>query len=319
MAIWYANVNRISESIQVLELSPKNAEVLYWLAWLHKESDSEVSNLYLQEAEKIDVSFVFPFREESAVVLNWVTRQKESWNANYLLALLHNFRGNTTKALKALNKHSGPENFAPYYYLKAKLDAKGSIASRLKLIAKATEIEPKEWRYRKALANLQIQLNQHKKAVKTLEKQYKNDKTNYSIGLDLAKTYMITNQYKNAEKILSKITVLPFEGATDSYRFYRQTKLMLAYKLIQNKKYVQALKKIDEAEIRPRNLGVGKPFDAMINNDIENYLRAMIYKKMGDKEKSQKYTDSIKKPMDESQTILERIESISFKSDQRMF
>ena len=79
-----------------------------------------------------------------------------------------------------------------------------------------------------------------------------------------------TEQYKKAEKILSDVTVLPFEGATDSYRYYRQTKLMLAHNLMEKKKYEQALTKINEAEIRPRNLGIGKPFEELINNDIEN-------------------------------------------------
>ncbi|MET2983782.1 DUF5107 domain-containing protein [Aureibaculum conchae] len=319
LAIWYANSNRFDESIKVLELSPKNTEVLFWLAWLNKQTNNSKSKLYLDRAEKSDLSFVFPFREETAEILEWVTAQKESWKANYLLALIHGFRGNKEKALDMLTKHSKPNDFAPYYFLKAKLDVKSSVESKLRLIEKASQIEPKQWRYNKALSNLYIQLRQYKNALKTLQKQYKSDNTNYIIGLDLAKTYMLNNQYKKAEKILSDITVLPFEGATDSYRYYRQTKLMLAHNLMEKKKFKQALTKINEAEIRPRNLGIGKPFEELINNDIENRLRAAVYKKMGDESSYQKHLDSIKNKTDNNKTLLEMINAISFKSDQRMF
>ena len=319
LAIWYANNNRFKESIEVLKLSPKNSEVFFWLAWLNKGINKSDSDIYLDKAENSDLSFVFPFREETAEILEWANVQKESWKVHYLLALIHNFRGNKEKALDLLNKSLGPNNFAPFHFLKAKLDINGSVEKKIKLIEKAIQIEPKEWRYYRMAAKLNIQLKHYKDAVKILEKCYKNNTKNYIVGLDLTKSYMLNSQYKKAEHILSNINVLPFEGATDSYRYYRQTKLMLAYNLMNKKKYTQALSKIDEAEIRPRNLGVGKPFEELINNDLENRMRASVYKQMGDENRYQKYTDSIKREVKLGQTLLEAINDISFKSDQRMF
>lgn len=35
----------------------------------------------------------------------------------------------------------------------------------------------------------------------------------------------------------------------------------------------------------PENLGVGKPYDNMIDNRLENYLEAKVAKKQGDRQK----------------------------------
>lgn len=319
LAIWYANINRTEESIEVLKLAPQNTEVLFWLAYLYKDIDPLVHSKYLDDAEKSDVNFVFPFREESAVVLAWASSERKTWKVDYLLALIQNFRGNKEVAMYLLDQHSEAIDFAPFYYLKAKLEPSEKHDNKINLIEKAIKISPKEWRYGKLLSKLYMQSKQDKNAVITLEKYYNFDKRNYIIGLDLIKVYMTTDQYQKAEQLLSKIKVLPFEGATDSYKYYRQTKLMLAYKLFEHKKFDLALKKVDEAELRPRNLGVGKPYPELINTDLENRLRAAIYEKMGENAKSQEILSNLKYKTDSNATLLELIEKITFNSDQKMF
>src|SRR5690606_23026922 len=99
--------------------------------------------------------FNFPFREETATVLSWAAQQSPSWKADYLWALIENFRGNNDKALALLSKHDGETiDFAPYYVMRAKLDKAATSMSKLELIEKAAQLEPKQWRYGRVLSQL---------------------------------------------------------------------------------------------------------------------------------------------------------------------
>lgn len=46
---------------------------------------------------------------------------------------------------------------------------------------------------------------------------------------------MTNNQYEQAEKILSKLNILPFEVAKGGHSLYKKIKLMLALQLLQEK------------------------------------------------------------------------------------
>ncbi|MCG2462285.1 DUF5107 domain-containing protein [Flavobacteriaceae bacterium F89] len=320
LATWYSGINRLDESRTVLELSPKNTIALYWLAWLYKDADAELSKEYLVRAEDSTMEFNFPFREETATVLSWAAQQSPSWKADYLWALIENFRRNNDKALALLSKHDGETiDFAPYYVKRAKLDKDATPISKLELIEKAVQLEPKQWRYGRILAQLWSQSKNDAKAIRVLEKYYKADKTNYIVGMDLTKAYMLDDRYEKAEDLLSHLNVLPFEGATDAHTYYRQTKLMLAYKLMEKNQYNKALKKTDEAEAWPKNLGVGKPYPERINSDLENAMRASTYKKSGNEKSAQIYMDRVKDKSLDNTTLLEKIKALSFRGDQRLF
>ncbi|NKI28440.1 DUF5107 domain-containing protein [Arenibacter sp. 6A1] len=316
LAIWYANLNRTAESIAVLKLAPNNAESLYWLAWLHKETGAYTK--YLEEAEEASMYFVFPFREESVEVFNWAASVNKSWKPNYLMALIQDFRGNRTKAVFLLNKYEQVD-FAPFYIFKARINEGASREATLALIKKAIELQPKQWRYKRIYAQILSQNDDTQKAIKVLDNTYKSDKENYVVGLDLINTLMLGNQYEKAEKILANLYVLPFEGASDSRKFYRQTKLMLAYKAMEQGKYSVAIKKIEEAEEWPAHLGVGKPYSNLIDTHLENSLRVLIYTYMGSKEMASKYADLVKDDLIKKEEVLDEIKSITLKKDQRMF
>lgn len=320
LAIWYANNNRMDETRKVLEMAPQNAEVLYWLAWSNRNENSEKSKSYLKKAEDAPLDFVFPFREETAVVLDWTSKENPSWHPDYLLALIQEFRGNGSKALALLDKHQDkPVDFAPFYFVKARLDSASTLESKLELVEKAAKLEPDQWRYGRTLAHIWQQMQNDQKAVQVLEDYYRADKSNYIIGLDLIRAYMLADHYEKAEKILSKINVLPFEGATDARKYYRQTKLMIAHGLMEKGSSDKALKKVDEAEDWPRNLGVGKPYPDLIDNNLENAIRAEIYNKIGDKASYQKYKSLVKDSVLMKAPLSEKINAISFKADERMF
>ncbi len=64
---------------------------------------------------------------------------------------------------------------------------------------------------------------------------FKRNPQNYIIGMLYICCLMTNNQYEQAEKILSKLNILPFEVAKGGHSLYKKIKLMLALQLLQEK------------------------------------------------------------------------------------
>ena len=109
-----------------------------------------------------------------------------------------------------------------------------------------------------------------------IEPYFKKDKSNYIAGLVYIKCLMLNDKYRNAEKVLNTINVLPNEGAADGRKYYEETKLMLALDFLQKGKYKLALQKVNEARQWPENLGVGAPYPDMINHHLEDGIEQLI-------------------------------------------
>ncbi|RAV28120.1 DUF5107 domain-containing protein [Sinomicrobium soli] len=315
MAIWYYELGRTDESVTLLKLAPGNALATYWLSFLSdREEDTD---RYFEQAEKMSLDYVFPFREESAMMLEQLQQERPSWRLNYLLALIHSFRGNNHKADSLLNATG--VDYAPYYVMKARVGEQGGMAAKLGYLDKATDLAPEQWRYQVMYGNLLEKSGEAGKAVGMLEKLYRRNPDNYVAGLALIKLLMKQGAYPRAEEVLSRIRILPFEGATDGHKYFRQTKLMLAYKAYKKGQYEKALRKTGESETWPEHLGVGKPYEDMIDRDLQHTLRMYVYRKLGDREQEEKYRVLLPgKPLSESD-LEQEIRQISFREDEYLF
>ncbi len=78
--------------------------------------------------------------------------------------------------------------------------------------------------------------------------------------------------------------ILPEEGSRQGRIIYEQAYLLNALNLIQNKKYVEALKKLEKSREWPENLGVGKPYEP--DNRIQDYLSAYCMTKLNRKKEA---------------------------------
>ncbi len=314
LAIWYANGNRLEESRQLLSIAPRTIMGTYWLAWLNKGTPAATQ--YLKEADKASLAFVFPFREESAQVLHWVRSTQDSWKAKYLLALINDFRGNRAMAATLLNDEV---DYAPYYIVKARVQEEAPLEEKINSVRDAISLQPSEWRYQRILASLLAQGGEDKKAADVLLETYNADTTNYMVGLDLVKLLMRSSQYELAERVLSGLTVLPFEGATDARVYYRQTKLMLAFRALENNELQQAQDKVEEARQWPRNLGVGKPYPELIDDRLERVLSIMIFSELGESVDSISLEGIEPEDLSDRSALEKEIEALSSEEDQRMF
>ena len=70
---------------------------------------------------------------------------------------------------------------------------------------------------------------------------------------------------------------------------FRKANLCLAVDCLSHKNYKKALKCVEDSEVWNENLGVGKPYDDMIDLRLENYIRAKAYEGLGDREKAEDY------------------------------
>lgn len=276
LAIWYYELNRIDESKAILNLAPQNNEIEYWEAFLNKDQND--SQYLLEAADKGNPNMVFPFREETAEVMKWAMQNTKDWKPRYYLALIESYRNNKDIALDLVKDISESIDFAPFYITRSNLYGTTDPDKKLSDIKKAVNIDKEEWRYKEYLATYLLQHKENLQALQTLESYFKTHRDNYIIGMLYVNTLMRNNRYKDAEKVLSDINILPYEGATSSRKLYKQIKLMLALEALKNHKYETALQKIREAEEWPRNLGVGKPYNDMINTKIEDNLKLLVDK-----------------------------------------
>ena len=110
----------------------------------------------------------------------------------------------------------------------------------------------------------------------------KFSKDNFHIGELYVKLLIATDNYSKADKVLSDMNILPFEGQTGSHILWRDIKLHLAASAIDRRDYKAALLRIDEALQWPETLGVGKPYEDLLNTDLEKVLKAIVYARKGD-------------------------------------
>lgn len=279
LALWYHNLGRTSEAKEVLLLAPENTEKFYWLAYFNKDNASAAT--YLKQAELSSPTFVFPFREEANNMLVWVINNSADWKPVYYTALLQLSKNNKDKAAVLLNEIKHQPQFAPFYSTRASVNNdSATVENDLKL---AVKYEEGSWRYVNALTKFYLSKHNYKKALSTIEPFYQKHKDNYISGMLYVRTLLRNDQYAAANNVLSSLKILPFEGALEGRRLYEETKLQLTLNSLQQKKYTQAINYVREARLWPRNMGVGKPYDNMIDVRAEDFMEGLILHDSGKK------------------------------------
>lgn len=274
LAIWYHDLNLDSEARTVLETAPqKDNEMLYWLAWL---SRSNASNLYLQTAQQGSAYLVFPFRAQSAAVMQWAAEQSKDWKPNYYLSLIYEGAHDHKRAAQAIQQVNGQVKFAPFYIVRSRLRDSLDTQARLSDLKLAIKADPQDWRYAKYLTEFYIVQKQNRQALDVVRASYKSHPENYIIGMLYARCLMLNDEYALAEKTLDQLQVLPYEGAKDGHKLYEQVKLVLALQNIKKGDLDVAHQKAAEARLWPEHLGAGAPYPDMVDTSLENAIDSLI-------------------------------------------
>ena len=276
---YYYNIGLYDNAKEILQISPENPQNIYWMAFLLDKQGKNSQDL-LEKANALSPAFVFPFRTEMIDVLKWTIEKSKSWKSKYYLALLYNNLKRTEEAKDLLSSCEMVPDFAPFYATRSTLWDKTDKEQILKDIIKAGEIENNEWRYKKILAELYIQWQNYDKALATLEPFYKSNPDNYIIGMVYAKSLLLNQKFNECDALLDTLVILPFEGRNEGHDYYSETKLMLALNEFKKGSYKNTLKLISLSREWPENLGVGKPYQDLIDERLEDWISYKSYEKM---------------------------------------
>ena len=282
LAEWYESVGCTEEALSLLSCAGNYPIALYKQAYLlHQAGNDDESRGMLQRAGALSPAMVFPFRPSSLKALEWAKTVQPDWKIDYYEALIRWANQDKAKALELL-ENCGEADYAPFYLSRASLK---EGESRLADLLKAEQIEM-SWRTGFALINHYVANNQWQKAVETGKKYTKKYPSNYYIGLKYAKALCETGQYQPCISLLSRMQVLPNEGSYAGRAVYREANLYRAMEQLSHKNYKQVGKSVETSKEWPENLGVGKPYDNMIDNRLEDYLEAKAAAGQGDSRKT---------------------------------
>ena len=197
----------------------------------------------------------------------------------YSLALIYKDRNRIEESVSLLMSCGDKPDFAPFYVSRAEIHTGKDDSQSEADLKKALSID-KGWRYQLRLANFYMSQRQYDKSLAIAEPFYRQHPDNFVIGSLYAKTLLLNKRFREADALLTKINIIPTEGATEGHELYREAKLMQAAQMMKKNNYKASLKLISEARQWPENLGVGKPYDEEIDYRLEDWMTYICYHKM---------------------------------------
>lgn len=293
MTIAYAEAGLWNESIELVELAPSHPIVSLWKAYLlDKRNQKKESEAALQEAMDASPEGVFPFRTETATVLQWAIKQKQHWKLHYYLHLITaSFRPDqySVTDFELMDAQKTKPDFAPYYLYKAEVFKKDKSVAKAAL-ERAYELDPKNWRIGKALSEFYANNGQLKKSLDINESRLSKsqrlgksetplpDHEVYILGQQRAQLLLKAERYKECIEFMQSLNILPNEGASGAHALFREANIRYAAELSNRKKYKEAQLYLEQAETWPENLGSGEPYDP--DNRLTNYLKKFVNQKL---------------------------------------
>ncbi len=267
LAIWYSGCGQNSEAIGVLRLCPPVAEARIWLAWLtHQTPDSSL----------LDPVRAFPFRSETAAVLEQLLADNDYWFLRYQLALIYHDRNRNSEARTLLAKCGDKPAYAPFYAFRAALCPPADSAMALRDLQRAAALDP-QWRYQQLLSECLIAQHDAARAEAIAAAYYHAHSDDYRMGMLYARTLLLNKHYEDCDLLLGRLRVLPMEGATAGREIYRETLLMEAVVSMRQHLFKNALGFIARAKKWPENLGVGEPYLQDQDLRLEDWMTACCF------------------------------------------
>lgn len=267
LVCFYYRLGCIDEVKSLLELTPDGIESNVWKKYFAISPNAGAATSSYS---------AYPFREETADLLQQLIANENKWQWKYWLSLIFQSHSNPDRA-KNLFVECGDQPTDPAFYVaRANLFPQQAEAS----LRKAISLDSVQWRYHKLLAEFYLKQNQNADALSAIERFYKLHPENYIVGMLYAKTLLLNQRYKETDELLSRLNIIPFEGATEGRQLYREVKLMEAIDAMSSRKYKEAQRYISESKLWPENLGEGKPYDVDIDERLENWMSWLCYQRL---------------------------------------
>ena len=309
LAMDYYNLNLLEEAGKVLRLSPDAAMIDYWQEYIAYQLGNN-SGENIKKASSMSPAFVLPFRSEDERMLRWLITKTDDWKPRYYLALLMNNRNRKDDAAELFGSLGDKPDAALFYAARAALYPLNANAKEKDLL-KAVELDNNEWRYKRSLAQYYLDNGDITKALAITTAYYNTKPNDYIMGMLHAKCLSANKQFKESEAVLSKLNIIPFEGATDGHALYYEASMMQAIEDYKKGSFKTALQHINTARQWPDNLGVGKPYEEDIDARAEDYLQALCLAAMKKKPEAdllfQKVANDTRTNLNDVNTIIQAL------------
>lgn len=288
LAAWYQSVGELRATTQLLEGIGDQPEALYWRAALllppAGTKDTAPAGLesraLIERANALSPRLVFPFRPEILDALERVVTRSDSWKPRYYLALGYWGTGRVAEAAPLLVGRRNIPDFAPFYAARAALPGR-SVAEQIADLAVAATLDSAEWRFGKLLAERQLDGGDTAGAVATASKYAARFPASYILGMTLVRTLEGAQRYTEADAVLGTLHIIPFEGSAEGHALHREAKLMLAVEAMGERRWDDARALVAAAREWPERLGAGRPYDADVDERLEDWLAADIARRSG--------------------------------------
>ncbi len=281
LAAWYVDIGDPDVARQVLEAAGNQPEALYWRAQLLAVAGQPGAGAALVErANSLSPTLIFPFRAEIVPALRAAMALSAHWKPRYYLALALWNVGQTREADALLGSLGTQPDFAPFYAARASFPGR-KAADAQRDLERAAALDTSEWRYGKLLTDHLLAAGNAASAALVARRYHARFPANYILGLTLAKAFVAARQFRDADTLLSTLDILPYEGARDGHVLYRQTKLALAAEAMTARQWDAARGHIAAARLWPERLGAGKPYDADLDERLEDSLLTVVNKRAG--------------------------------------
>ena len=275
LASWYVDAGDREAAQRVLRSIGDQPEALYWRAALDSANDSANAGALVQRADALPATRVFPFRAELAPALQQAMRRSRSWKPAYYLALTWWSMGRSRPADSLFTALGSTPDFAPFYAARAALPARPTWLSRQDL-ARAAALDSTEWRYARLLIERALADGDALTAVAHGTRATQRFPANETLALLRAKAHVAAAQFAAAATILDTLVILPAEGAKDARTVYHEAHLGLARNAIAQARWDDARRHVAAAREWPERLGAGKPYEADVDESVEDSLAQVI-------------------------------------------
>lgn len=282
LAAWYVDAGDVEVAKRVLVAVGDHPEALYWRAYLSGAANAPA---LIERANGLSPRFVFPFRTEMVPVLQSATRATTHWKPRYYLALTLWGLGRTAESDSLLTALGDRPDFAPFYAARAALPARAAADARRDL-ERAAALDDAEWRYGKLLVDGALSSGDTSYALAVARRYHARFPGNDILGLRFARALVAAGRYGEADSALARLDVLPQEGASEAHDLYRETKLMLAVDAMTARRWKDATTLVAAAREWPERLGEGKPYEADVDERLEDWLSASILERSGRREEA---------------------------------
>jgi tetratricopeptide (TPR) repeat protein len=271
LAAFYMGLHLYEDALTILNSAPDYAMAELWKARLYAiQGIKKHAELALNRAAELKADFVFPHREEDIIVLRHAVQQHPSWKFKYFLALAYIQNLQQEMALELLDSCESVPDFYPFYIVRADLRKALGVTGTLDDLKHAYELAPDEWRTILKLSKYHASQNDWPSALSITKRGYKLYPQNYYLGLKLATCFMHTKKFEQGISLMTNMSVLPNEGASEGRNSWRETQLLCAFNAIALQDKKKASFYIGMARTWPENMGIGKPYH--VDERLEDYM-----------------------------------------------